>query len=370
MTSSFVTERLARHIESAHPGSSNEAMEAARRGMLDFLAVSFAGCRDPGARRLRKALGARSQLEASVIGGAHAVDLPDAALCNGYAAHALDYDDQHGPARGHPSTVLLPALLAVCEAHRCDVSRLLEAYVVGVEVMARLGLALGARHYEQGFHQTATIGAIAAAASCAYLLQMDASTIENALGFAVAQASGLRFQFASDGKPLQAGLAARAGVLAIRLAGAGIRGASACLDGDAGFFNAYGGDTSEPELSVQSWGDPWQIARPGLLFKAYPCCVAAHYAAEASLRLREEQGWPADRISTVRVSFPVNGDLALKVRSPRTGLEGRFSVEYVVALALIEGKLGVDAFADVPIRADISALAARVTRFLDQENLQ
>jgi 2-methylcitrate dehydratase PrpD len=231
--------------------------------------------------------------------------------------------------------------------------------------MARLGLALGGWHYEHGFHQTATLGVIGAAAAAAHLLAFDVDAIENTLGLAVTQAAGLRFQFGSEGKPLHAGLAARAGLFAAQLSQGGVQGAPGCLDGPLGFFSVFGGDTAVPERAVQSWGRPWQIVTPGLHFKPYPCCIGSHYAAEAALALRERHALQPGDIAAIRVTFPKGGDIPLQVRRPASGLEGRFSVEYVVAVALTEGALALAAFSDRPVRADLDGLARRVSRHYD-----
>ena len=205
-----VTRRLAAAIAQASPSRDADAIAAARRGILDFLAAAFAGASDSGYQKLLSVSANDSRGKASVIGSSARASAQQAALLNGYAGHALDYDDVHSSVRGHPATVLLPALFALAQTRGSSALDLLDSYVVGVETMARLGLALGSRHYEQGFHNTATLGALGAAAAASYLLKLDAGAIENALGLAATQSAGLRLQFGSEAKPLHAGLAARA----------------------------------------------------------------------------------------------------------------------------------------------------------------
>jgi 2-methylcitrate dehydratase PrpD len=357
-----ISRPLATAIAHAVPSSDPAAIAAARQGVLDFLAAAFAGAGDAAYRKLLAVNGADSRGAAAVFGSAAHVSAQQAALLNGYAGHALDYDDVHSSVRGHPSTVLLPALFAVAQEQGSSALELLDAYVVGVETMARLGLALGSRHYEQGFHNTATLGALGAAAAVSFLLKFDAPAIDNALGLAATQAAGLRVQFGSEAKPLHAGLAARAGVFAAELTAAGLHGAADALDGPIGFFAVFSGGAAQPERVLDGWGAPWQIASPGLYFKPWPCCTATHYAVHAALSLRDTHKLTPHDIERVTVTFPPGGDTPLSNHLPATGLEARFSVEYAVAAALTDGSPGVATFADVPVRDDLLALAARVTR--------
>ncbi|QCP54212.1 MmgE/PrpD family protein [Trinickia violacea] len=357
-----VTRGLAAAIAAANPFDDAGAIAAARRGLLDFLAAAFAGADDAGYRKLLAVVAGGSRGEASAIGYPQTVGVLDAALLNGYAGHALDYDDVHSSVRGHPGTVLLPALLALAQTRRSSARDFLAAYVVGVETMARLGLALGSRHYEQGFHNTATLGTLGAAAAAAYLLRLDADAIENALGLAATQSAGLRLQFGSEAKPLHAAQAARAGLFAAQLAAQGLQGSRAALDGPSGFFAVFGAGAQAPRRVLDGWSAPWQIVSPGLYFKPWPCCTATHYALDAALTLRAAHRLVAGDIERITVTFPPAGDTPLLTHLPATGLEARFSVEYALAAALTDGRASVATFADVPVRPDLIALAARVTR--------
>ena len=362
-----LTAQLARLIATADPGGSPEAVEAARDAVLDFLACAFPGAADPGTGIVRRAFVPLAGTgEAALIGRPERVDAATAALINGHAGHALDYDDVHASVRGHPSTVILPALLALAPSTEASALDFLGAYLVGLETMARVGLALGSRHYEIGFHNTATLGTIAAAAATARLLGLDERRIAVALGLAATQSAGLRAQFGTDAKPLHAGLAARAGLTATLLAQAGLGGTPEILDGPINFLAAFGAGASVPGRAVEGWGQPWQILQPGLIFKEFACCTATHCAAEATLGLLAEQRIDPAAIARIAVTFPPGGDAALTVRRPASGLDGRFSVEYVVASALIDGELGVETFADRPVRPEVAALLARVERRHDE----
>lgn len=363
---SGLTRRYAELIASSRPGA--EAIAAARDGVLDFLAAAVGGLSDGGYLKVKAAvLPMAGAAAASVIGHADRVDPQTAALLNGTLGHALDYDDVQAGVRGHPSTVILPALLTVAEREGSSADAVLAAYVVGVEAMARLGRAMGSRHYETGFHNTATLGPVGAAAALGHLVGLAPESLANVLGIAATQAAGLRLQFASEVKPLHAGLAARAAVLALGLGRAGLAGNGAFLDGRMSFLAVLGLGSAAPERCVDGWGEPWEIVSPGLSFKAYPCCGAAHLPLDAMLDLIAEHRLQARDIAEVVVTFPPGGEAALVVTEPHTGLDGRFSVEYAVAVALLDGRLALPRFADRPLDQDAATLLPRIRRQVDPD---
>jgi 2-methylcitrate dehydratase PrpD len=364
MVEQGLTRRYAALIAGSEPGA--EALAAARDGVLDFLASAVGGLDDGAYLKVRDTLMPQAGTAgASVIGQSRQVDALTAALLNATLGHALDYDDVQAGVRGHPSTVILPALLTAAEESGATAEAFLAAYAVGVEAMAKLGRAMGSRHYETGFHNTATLGPVGAAAALGHLLRLEPDLLANALGIAATQAAGLRLQFATEVKPLHAGLAARAGVFAVQLARAGLQGNPGFLDGKLGFPAVLGLGGAVPERVVAHWGEPWEILSPGLAFKAYPCCGASHLPADAILDLIAEEGIRADAVAEALVTFPPGGDAALVVTEPRNGLDGRFSVEYVIAVALLDGRLGLAPFADRPLREDVAALLPRIRREVD-----
>ncbi|PTM56557.1 MmgE/PrpD family protein [Desmospora activa] len=368
MNESMLTRELARLALSSHPEESAEAFAAARLGVIDFLASSFAA-RDEEAIaklwRVVKAEGGHAQVP--VIGQGEKVSFLQASLLNGLIGHALDYDDVHSDVRGHPSTVILPALISVAATEKPSGERFLAAYVIGVETMARLGQAIGPDHYVKGWHNTATLGGIAAAVAAAYLKRFSQAAMEKVIGFAATQASGLRIQFGSEMKPLHPGLAAHAALLSLKLAEEGFAGTRQALDGQLGFFGLYGdGDQDRAKrLLVEGWGEPWKIVTPGLWFKRYPFCSAAYHAADAAVRLREKNKLSPQDIEKVEIIFPPDGDAALVEREPQTGEEGRFSVEYVVALALNGYPLSLDNFTKAPLAEEIKRFLPRIHRSYD-----
>ncbi|MFE1599832.1 MmgE/PrpD family protein [Methylobacterium sp. ID0610] len=365
MTSPDLTRGLAEAVAASDPAADAAAMTAARLAIVDFLACALGGADDRSTRLLIETLGAGAG-PAVLIGRAERTDPFTAALVNGHSGHVLDYDDVHASVRGHPTTVILPALFALAATRSIAGEDLVASYVVGLETMARLGLALGTRHYETGFHATATLGPLGAAAAIAHLLRLSPERIAVALGLAATQAAGLRLQFGHDAKPLHAGLAARSGLTAARLAAAGFSGAPDFLDSPIGFLTAFGFGAAAPGRLLEGWGRPWQIVAPGLTLKAFPCCTAAHPVAVGALALRDADGLRAEAVASVTLTFPPGGDAALVVSRPHTGIEARFSPEYVFAAALVDGTLGIGHFDERPVRPDLAGLAGRVTRRHDE----
>lgn len=360
---SSITAQLARLIATTQPDTN--AIDLARDGVMDFIACALpvwhGAVADSGLAPLK-----------SVYPGN---DSQTRSLLLGYAGHALDFDDFHSGFRGHPGTVILPALLALAgEQPTITEERFLAAYVIGVETAGRLGLAAGPRHYSLGYHNTATLGAIAAAAATCRLTAATTDQIANALGLAASQAAGLRAQFGSAMKPLHAGLAARAGLSATQLALAGFHGNhDTVLDA---FLATHGDGQQHSDALVTGWGEPWRVQSPGLTFKRYPTCGGTHSAAEAAFILREHyrqarslppySGHPSDDFSAavdrITVTFPPGGDAAPFIRQATTGVEGRFSLEYVIAAALLEGELRLERFTEGPVDPHIAMLASTVSR--------
>ncbi|MFB2603754.1 MmgE/PrpD family protein, partial [Rhizobium phaseoli] len=330
MTRTFapLTSAFAEAIIASDPLKDVAAMDAARLAIIDFLACAIAGARDRTTGLLADAVGADLPGEAILIGSARRTDPLAASVVNGYAGHVLDYDDVHASVRGHPTTVIVPALLALAAERAFSAEALVASYIVGLEAMARLGLSLGSKHYEKGFHATATLGTVGAAAAIAHLKRASAEETAVALGLAATQSSGLRLQFGKDAKPFHAGMAARSGLLSARLAAAGFGGASDFLDNSVGFHSVFAFGAERLSALTENWGSPWQIVAPGLTLKAYPCCTASHPVASLGIDLNRE-GLRAEAIARITFTYPSGADAALVVREPSNGIEARFSPEYV-----------------------------------------
>ncbi|WP_431522652.1 MmgE/PrpD family protein [Rosenbergiella epipactidis] len=338
----------------------NKERTAARRGISDFLAsllpVSLGSLPDAGKQAVLDNFLTTASAE-------------NTALKLGYLSHALDYDDYHAAFRGHPSTVILSSLFALSHAlGRFTIQDFLDAYIVGVEVAGRLGRAIGTRHYSMGLHSTATLGPLAATAACCRWLALSLEQTQIALGLAATQSSGLRAQFGSATKPLHSGFAARSAVNSVQLAMANFPGQeSGVLES---FLSVFGYHAEQPQQLLADWATPWRIIQPGLEFKRYPTCGGTHSAAEAAFVLRQrcfELGVSDfyTAIKRIEVSFPPGADTAPNICHPVDGVQARFSLEYVIADALVNGSLALEHYTAMPVNSSLSSLAARVERCPD-----
>lgn len=281
-----------------------------------------------------------------------------AALFNAFQAHFLDYDDVQEQVRGHPSAVILSALLASIEQSRdsyIQSRRFLTAYILGVEIMARFGEYLNPNHYNQGFHSTSTLGGLASVAAICYL--HNYSFLDQAFALVSTQASGLRLVFGTPIKPMNAGFAAQSAIQTIEILNAGLTCQTDFLDKDVGFCSVYGGNTV-PDFS--DWGKSWRILKPGLWQKIYPFCSAAATVADAAELLAEKIS--LEEIDEVELEFNAKGDAALIHRQPQYQQEGRFSAEYIVAKILAGEKPDVQAFSFAPISSHIQQIMQKTHR--------
>ena len=213
-----------------------DARKLVRHCLLDWISVTLAGAQEPVTHMLAEE--AREQggfPQATVVGHGFAASSRQAALINGAASHALDFDDVNMSFTGHPSVVLVPALLALAEARGASGAAFMTAFVAGYETLCRIGAAVSPGHYALGFHSTGTIGTFGAAAACARLLQLDADDTADALGIAATQAAGLKAMFGSMCKPLHAGKASADGMMAAQLAARGFTGRSDAIEALQGF---------------------------------------------------------------------------------------------------------------------------------------
>lgn len=342
----------------------DEVVERARAGVIDTIGVILAGVAEP-VTRIAAGLVAEDggAPVASQLGTSLRTTAESAALLNGIGGHALDYDDVSASLTGHPSVVVVPAALAVAELAGASGAAFLQAYVVGVEVMAKLGLAIGPAHYRAGWHATSTLGTLGAAAAASSVLGLDAERATHALAIAVSEASGSRRNFGTMTKPFHAGHAARCGVAAARLAARGMTADHTAIEAPLGLFALLSYGEGRPEAVAPSLGRPYDLAGAGLSVKKYPCCFATHRAADAVLDLRAAHGLTdPEQVEAVRVTVPVGGVSPLIHDRPATGLEAKFSMQYVLAAALLDGRVGLDAFEDAAVRRpEARALLPRVT---------
>ncbi len=308
-----------------------EAREVARHCLLDCLGTAIAGSREPLTEILVREIAAgEGSSQAGLIGHSERCSRLSAALINGAAAHALDFDDTHMAMNGHPSVPVIPAVLALAEGAQVSGRAVLEAIVAGIELECRLGAMIGGQHYAIGFHATGTIGTFGAAAACAHLLQLDESRWLAAMGLAGTQAAGLKSGFGTMAKPLHAGRAASAGLLSALAAHGGFTANPAIIETEQGFAATHAGRTSREVLDRYS--NRWLIR--DTLFKYHASCYLTHAPIEAARRIRTEHRLAASDIGSVEVSIAPTALNVCNIQEPRTGLEGKFSLRATTAMAL------------------------------------
>jgi 2-methylcitrate dehydratase PrpD len=299
--------------------------------ILDGVACVLAGRTEPAVRIVeQEALDAGGREQASVIGLDALLPVAQAALVNGTAAHALDYDDVNLAIPGHATAVVMPAVMATAEAEGAHGRELLAAFIAGYEVACRVGALLGPGHYDRGFHATATAGVVGATAGCARLLRLDQSSTASALSLAATQASGLKALFANMGKPLHAGLAARNAVVAARLAAGGFDAGSDALEHSQGLANA----TSPNPDARAALADPDRFHILRNLFKYHAACYGTHAAIECARSLRSRGAMNGEAERVVLTVNPAS-DKYCNIASPRTSNEAKFSLRLTTALGLL-----------------------------------
>jgi len=333
------------------------AVEMGRLAVLDWWGVAVGGVEEPVTRLLRDAM-PEPEGPASVLGTDRTASPVTAALWNGTASHALDYDDTVLALPGHVTAPLLPGLVAIAETRKTPGRAMLLAFVLGVEVMCRVSRAVAPGHYRAGWHATATLGRLGAAAACARLLGLDAKGVDRAVGLAAAQLAGIHESFGNMGKPFQVGRAAADGLLSALLAARGVTGPSGILD-HAGWVRRLSPDWAPARLA-DGLGQEWAVNE--VFFKRFPCCFATHAALTALLDLAPRPD--AAAIEAVDLEVCRTTLLVADQRQPDTGLGGKFSITYCAASALLRGHVREEQFTAEAVRDPAArALASRVRLF-------
>jgi 2-methylcitrate dehydratase PrpD len=334
-----------------------EAVEAAHRAILDCLGVMLAGSVEPAARIVAEVARAEGGSPlATVVGTPLRTGAVWAALANGTAAHALDFDDTNFAMLGHPSAPVLSAALAAGELALADGRALVHAFLLGFEVETSMAAVVNPPHYEKGFHATGTLGTMGAAAAASRLLGLDAGQTRAALALGASQASGLKENFGTMTKPFHAGHAARSGVLSALLARDGFTASDQAIEGPQGYFAVLGAGKRE-EQALDALGAPWKILESGVAVKPYPSCACTHSIIDSALELRRTHGITPEQVAEVTVGVNAAVPRILIHSRPRSGLEAKFSGEFSAAAALCEGHVGLATFRDdkveVPAIADL-----------------
>ncbi|MBM3342775.1 MAG: MmgE/PrpD family protein [Betaproteobacteria bacterium] len=342
----------------------SDAVHWAKVAIIDTLACALAGANEAGpriAQKVARVYGAGGTV--SLWGTDRRASALDAALINGTAGHALDYDDVNNTIGGHPSVPLLPAIIALGEMTGASGRDVLLAYVTGFEAQAAIGKAVNVYHYRKGWHPTATLGVFGAAAACARLLNLDVARTATALAIAASLSSGIKANFGTMVKPLHAGHCSRNGLYAALMAKESFTAADDALEHHQGFFEMFNGAGNyDAQKALTTWANPLDLLNPGIGLKQYPCCASTHSAIDAALILRERHQLTPERIAKIETVTHAPALAHTNRPDPKTALDAKFSVQYCVARALMHGAVTFDHFEDdALIEPRLRALLSRVT---------
>ena len=366
----MLTAELGRFVADLSPNRvPDAALRIARMGFTDCVGTMIAGRGEEPVRLLREVLHPAPG-PATLCFTEAGAGSPDAAWVNGTAAHALDYDDV--ALRGHPSAVLVPAILAEAETLDASGRAMLLAYVAGYEVWAELVGRDRDSHHGKGWHPTGIFGAIAAAAACAVLRRLDGARAAQALALGGSQSAGLMANFGTMTKPFHAGRSAHAGVMAARLAEAGFTASVDALEHPQGFLAAVSPAGRVDRDGPATVGTSWRITQSGLSIKKYPACYCTHRAIDGMLGLVREQDLRPEDVDAVTVELSENYATILRNHAPTTGLEAKFSIEFAMAGAITARRVGLaeltDDFVQRPaVQALMRRVQVRITGELDPE---
>ena len=356
---------------------SPEVVELGKKHILDGFGLALSGAVAKSGELVRQHLRDLDLGDgvATVIGAGRKVAPRFAAFANGVGIHADDYDDTQLAVANdrvyglltHPTAPALPAALAISELVRASGLDFMLAYHLGVEVECKIAEAIAPRHYQTGFHATATCGTFAAAAAAAKLMGFDVATTQRALSIAGSQSAGLRENFGTMTKPFHAGRASESGVAAAQFASYGWTAAARILEAPRGFFSAAGGGYDQNAI-FGKLGAPWTFASPGVSIKPHPSGSLTHPGMTEMLRLIKENGIRAEDVAHVRVGTNSNMPNALIHHRPKDELQAKFSMEFCMAILLLDGRAGLNEFTDAAVeREDVKAMIEKVDFVIDDE---
>lgn len=356
---------------------SAEVIELGKKSILDGFGLALSGSVAKSGELVRQHLDDLGLADgaATVIGGGRKVAPRLAAFANGVGIHADDYDDtQLAVAKDrvyglltHPTAPALPAALAIAELTKSSGKDFMLAYHLGVEVECKIAEAIAPRHYQTGFHATATCGTFAAASASAKLMGLDVATTLRALSIAGSQSAGLRENFGTMTKPFHAGRSSESGVAAAQFASYGWTATPRILEAPRGFFSAAGGGYDQNAI-LGKLGAPWTFANPGISIKPHPSGSLTHPGMTEMLRLIKEYDIRAEDVQRVRVGTNSNMPNALIHHRPKDELQAKFSMEFCMAILLLEGRAGLNEFTDAAVeREDVKAMIEKVDFVIDDE---
>ena len=342
-----LAQELAKRINAlSYDGLPPEAVQAAKVGILDYVGVTLAGCREETALIPARVLTHGATAGAALIFGSNTrLNALDAALVNGTASHALDFDDTNNTLGGHPSAPILPALIALADETGASGRDVITAYVAGFETECKLGLGVHLYHYTHGWHPTATLGIFGSAAACAKLLKLPEDRIATALAIAASLASGIKANFGTMVKPLHVGHGSRNGLFAALLARDGFTANQGAFEHKQGFFNVFNGEGNYDAARIlPAWANPLDLVTPGIGVKQYPCCASTHAALDAALKLARDHKPAADDIERIDVWTHARRLEHTNRPDPKSDLDAKFSVQYCMARAFLDRTIAIEHF--------------------------
>ena len=357
-------------IDTDYDAIPSAALDMAKVGFFDCIGVGLAGSQQPagniGAKWAKNNAG---KSESTVWGQRFKTSAHDAGLVNGTSAHALDFDDVTWGLIGHPSVSLTASTLALGETIGASGRDVLLAYVVGFEVMAKIGRTTQPLHSQTaGWHPTSSIGSFGSCAACCKLLGLDRKQTAHALGMILSMTSGNVINFGTMTKPFHAGLAARNAIEAAQWSQLGFTATSQPFDGKRSFNNTYSRGLPCDMAPLDELGKVYELIERGIVIKPYPCGVASHPAIDAVLDLRENENLRAEQVQKIEVGVTTYTYDKLSYAKPGNALEGKFSMAYPVARALLDGRLDLDNFQDKDVQnPTLQDLIARSEMYEDEE---
>lgn len=359
-----VTARLAEFIvETKFESFPAEVIEKSKEAFLDWLGVTLAGIETEAGKIIVEFVREQGGNEqATIVGTKMKTSSGNAALAMGTLSHALDFDDVHFRMLGHPSVTLLPVVFALGEQHKASGRQVIEAFAIGFEVESLVGAVTSEKIFHKGWHATSTVGPLGAAAVGAKLLGLDARQTRQALGIAASHAGGMGANFGSMTKPFHAGNAARGGLVAALLAKGGFTASENVLEASHGFADLFCGEQGQrieelPALIGQGWG----LVSPGRVVKRYPSCALTHSGIDSVMAICAEQGLDGQDIEAIECVVERDVPNILVHVKPQTGLQGKFSLQYCLAVAAVDGEPGLRHFEDDTVRReDLQAMTAKV----------
>ncbi len=363
----MVTETLVKNVmETRYEDLPAETIAEAKRSLLNWAGVAIGAAYHPSMEKVlavSKTLGTSRQ--ASVLGRPEKVDLLFASLLNGMSSHIFDFDDTLLETVLHPSAPVYPAILAYAEHYGKTGKEVLEAFVIGCEVEARIAKCLYPSHYWRGWHITGTAGTLGAAAAVAKLQGLDKERFSYALGIAATEPTGLREMFGTMTKPYHPGKAAMNGLMAALLAEQGFTSSVNSLEAERGYGHVLSDEPKFREIN-DGWGETWEIVKNS--YKPFASGIVTHPSIDGVIQIKEEHSLTTDQIEKIELQVhPLVKELTGK-ENPQTGLEGKFSVFHCAAVGFLDGKAGVKQFTDERVLdSDVVSLRDKVKIKVDDQ---